>query len=94
MFECLDKVPYANEAEIETALKESEWVVTAAIKILKINELFKCPAKDWTFGFSKNRAVCKVVLDGMDWDLGRAKCKVMKVICIQVDKIFKLNNLG
>ena len=79
MFDCLEEVPYANEEEIEAALAASEWNIEAAVKILKINDLCKVPDDEWKFGFSKNRAVCQMVLDGMDWDLDQAKSKVMKV---------------
>jgi hypothetical protein len=79
MFECLEEVPDANEDEIQSALAASVWKLEAAVKILKINELLKTPDNRWSFGFSKNRAVCDMVLGGMNWNLDQAKSKVTKV---------------
>jgi hypothetical protein len=79
MFDCLNEVPDATEEEIESALTASDWKIEAAVKILKINEILRTPEDQWSFGFSKNRAVCEMVLSGMDWNLDQAKNKVTKV---------------
>ena len=79
MFDCLNEMPDATEHEIESALRASEWNPEAAVKLLKINEILKTPKDQWSFGFSKNRAVCEMVLSGMDWNLDQAKNKVTKV---------------
>ena len=79
MFECLEEVADANEEEIVAALMSTDWNIDASVKILKIEELGKCPDNEWTFGFSKNKAVCQMVLGGTGWDLGLAKSKVSKV---------------
>ena len=82
MFECLEEVSDANEEEIMDALTEADWNTNNAVRLLKINELNKCPEEEWTFGFLKNKAVCKMVLGGTDWDLDKAKSKVTKVYYI------------
>ena len=79
MFDCLNEVPDVGEEEIEAALRASEWEVEAAVKLLKINEMLGTPDDQWSFGFSKNKAVCEMVLRGMAWNLDQAKNKVTKV---------------
>ena len=83
MFECLEEVSDANEEEIVAALMVADWNTETAVKLLKIDDLGKCPVDEWKFGFSNNRAVCKMILGGTGWDLDLAKSKVTKV-CLLV----------
>ena len=79
MFFCIEQVPDSTECEIQNALESCDWDVDLAVKELKIGLLMLCPPDKWKIGLQKNRQVCGIALNSVEWNLDLAMNRVQGI---------------